>query len=433
MNNGRSTILVVAPLYRPAEAPGAARAGSFVDELARRGWHCRVLTVASNDSPASDSLPLRHTPDGFFGGALARVRLSRLKTTFQIPDDHAIWGLRAIRTGLSVARREKVVAVFSSTMPGTAAVAGGVLARLLRVPHIADFRDPWSFNPYYVWPSRLHHAIDAWLERWVIRNAAAIVCVSDDMADALIARYPQAIDRTHVITNGVEESLVLAEEKHTAARDDFVITTAPGEYRPRQARWPYFFHGRGEDYLTTLDTLVAAIVRLTTRDRVRLRIVGAPRVDIDELNRSGVTVEAQGRLPRCDFLNLLRDSDLLYLPGHENPHIHARGISIPTRLYEYLAAGRSVVVTAGEGATRTFAAQQIGAKVLPPADIDALAAALELEIDLWIREGRQFYPRLDLPTREGLAADLADLVDAVTTVPPPRPPRRPRRGGAQHR
>jgi glycosyltransferase involved in cell wall biosynthesis len=414
MNEG-PTILVVAPLYRPAEAPGASRVGSFVDELARRGWQCQVLTVAS-ESPTADSLPLRHAPDGPVGRALARVRLSRLKTTFQIPDDHAMWGLRAIRMGLAVARRANVVAVYSSTMPGTAAVVGGVLARCLRVPHVADFRDPWSFNPYYVWPSRFHHAIDARLERWVIRNAAAVVCVSEDMASALVARHPHATDRTRVVPNGAEQSLFLAEETHVGAADAFVITTSPGEYSPRQARWPYFFHGGTSDYVATLDTLVAAIARLPMRDRIRLRIVAAPHVDVEELNRSGVAMEVLGRLPRRDFLNLLRDSDLLYLPGHENPHIHARGISIPTRLYEYLAAGRSIIVTTGEGATRTFLAQQVGAKVLPPTDVEALAGALEYEFDLWMREGRQFYARADIPTREVLAADLADLVEEVTTA-----------------
>jgi glycosyltransferase involved in cell wall biosynthesis len=407
------TLLVVAPVYAPTEAPGALRTASFVHEAVRRGWEVRVLTVDAPGETPLEAVPLRHHPERSLAHALERVRLARLATTFRVPDAHALWGVRAFRAGLAIARQRPVAAVVSSSLPGSAALVGASLAKRLGVPHVADFRDPWSFNPYYVWPSRLHQRLDALLERRVLRDAAAIVCVSSDMADALAARNPDAASKIHVVPNGVEGAQVTADDPFPQARDEFVVATSPDHYVGRRQRWPYYFHGNEDDYTTGLAPLIEALARVRSSTPIRLRVIAAPELDLEPLAGHGVNIEIHERLPRSDFLRLTRDADLLYLPIVENPHIHSRGIAVPTRLYEFLATGRPLIVAASEGAAKDLSASQPGVTLTTPRDIDALVPAIEREIEAWRTRGRSFEPRTSVSTREQAAEAFADVLTAV--------------------
>jgi glycosyltransferase involved in cell wall biosynthesis len=406
------TLLFVAPAYTPSEAPGALRIASFVEEASRRSWDVRVLSAAGPDEAPPEVVPLRHN-ERSLAQRLERVRLARLATTFRIPDAHAYWGVRAFRAGVAIARQQEVAAVVSSSLPATAALVGAALAKRLDVPHIADFRDPWSFNPYYVWPSRLHQRVDELLERRVLRDAAAIVCVSADMAEALVARNPRVASRVHVVPNGVERSQVLADDPFPDPGEEFVIATSPDHYVGRRQRWPYYFHGNEDDYTTGLVPLVAALARVRSSTRIRLRVIAAPELDVRPLADRGVSVEIHERLPRSDFLRLTQDADLLYLPIVENPHIHSRGIAIPTRLYEFLATGRPLIVAASEGAAKDLSASQANVTVTAPRDVDALVSAIERETGAWRTDGRTFQRRGSVPTREQAAGDFAGLISTV--------------------
>jgi glycosyltransferase involved in cell wall biosynthesis len=407
------TLLIVAPVYSPSDAPGALRIASFVEEVKKRGWDVRVLTVDEPGEIPAEAVPLRHHPDRSLAHILQRARLARVATTFRIPDAHALWGIRAFRAGAAIARQQPVAAVVSSSLPGTAVLVGAALARRLSVPHIADFRDPWSFNPYYVWPSRLHQRLDALLERRVLREASAILCVSADMADSLADRNPSAASRIHVVPNGVERSQVMIDDPFPDAGNDFVVATSPGHYVARRQRWPYFFHGKEDDHTTGLVPLVKALARIRGTTQIRLRVLAAPEIDVEPLADHSVQVEIHERLPRGEFLRLTHDADLLYLPIVENPHIHSRGIAVPTRLYEFLATGRPLIVAASDGAAKDLSSSQPGVTLTAPGDVDALVQAIEGEIDAWHTSGRTFYPRDSVPTREEAAGDFADIVATV--------------------
>jgi len=407
------SLLVVAPVYSPIEAPGALRVESFVEEAIRRGFAVRVLTVDAPGERPPETVPLRHHPERSLAHALERVRLARLATTFRVPDAHALWGIRAYRAGLAAARQQPVAAVVSSSLPGSAALVGWALSNRLGVPHVADFRDPWSFNPYYVWPSRLHQRLDAFLERRVLRQASAIVCVSADMAAALAARNPEVASRIYVVPNGVERSQLIADDGYPHGGDEFVLATSPDHYVRRRQRWPYYFHGHEDDYTTGLAPLVQALAEVRNSAPIRLRVIAAPELDVQRLAGSAVTVEIHERLPRSEFLRLTQDADLLYLPIVENTHIHPRGIAVPTRLYEFLATGRPLVVAASDGAAKDVSDAQPAVTVVAPGDVAALVPAIESAIEAWRVGGRTFQRRDSVTTREQAAVEFADIVATV--------------------
>jgi glycosyltransferase involved in cell wall biosynthesis len=396
------TILFVAPLYRPEAAPGAQRIGSFVDELERRGWCCKVLTTPS-DSSLPNVLRLPHKP-GALAQRLGRFRLARLATVLHVPDQYAPWGLRTVRAGSQLS---DVAAVVSSSLPGTAAVTGAAIAHRLGVPHVTDFRDPWGFNPYYAWPSRTHHRLDRLLERLVLQRASALVCVSEPMRDAYLDRHPELRDRVHVVPNGVESALVARMDVPAHAGHDFLISSSPGPYRPRHRRWPYYFLGGEHDHTAGLEGLLNAVEQLRDADRISIEVIGAAALDAES---SHVTVLPA--LERQRFIAQTRRADLLFLPVVENPHIHRRGIAVPTRLYEYLATGRELIMSAGDGAATDLARGLPGVFVVPPNDAEALVQCVYERFSVWRDQGRQFHPR-DVPTREAAAATFADLVETI--------------------
>jgi glycosyltransferase involved in cell wall biosynthesis len=396
------TILFVAPLYRPESAPGAQRIGSFVDELENRGWCCKVLTTPA-DSRLPNVLRLPHKP-GALTQRLGRFRLARLGTIFHVPDQYAPWGFRTFRAGSQLS---EVAAVVSSSLPGTAAVAGAAIAHRLSVPHVADFRDPWGFNPYYAWPSRTHHRLDQLLERLVLERASALVCVSEPMRDAYLDRHPELQDRVHVVPNGAEAALVARTDVPAHAGDGFLISSSPGPYRPRHRRWPYYFLGGEHDHTAGLEILLNAVGQLRDAHRISLEVIGAADFDGASANVTVLPI-----LERQRFITQTRRADLLFLPVVENPHIHRRGIAVPTRLYEYLATGRELIMSAGEGAATDLAQGLPGVFVVPPNDAEALAQRVDERFSVWRDHGRQFHPR-DVPTREAAAATFADLVETV--------------------
>jgi glycosyltransferase involved in cell wall biosynthesis len=249
----------------------------------------------------------------------------------------------------------------------------------------------------------------------VLRSAAAIVCVSSDMADAIASRNPDLAARIHVVPNGVERSQLKADDPFPESGDEFVVATSPDHYVARRRRWPYYFHGSESDYTTGLVPLVTALAQVRSDRPIRLRVVAAPEIDIEPLVGRPVSVEVHERLPRNEFLRLSQDADLLYLPVVQNPHIHSRGIAIPTRLYEFLATGRPLIVAASDGAAKDLSRSQAGVTVTAPGDVAALVQTIEGEIGSWRTKGRAFHPRASVPTREQAAERFADILANVTS------------------
>jgi len=410
------TILLLAPSFPPATTPGAARVASFVDEFRRRTWRTVVLTAGEGNGRGDDVIELRHVEAGPVQRVLAPLRMSRVATTLRIPDAHAVWLVRAVRAAQRLHRTEHFDLVISSALPASASLAGAVIAARLGIPHVADFRDPWSFNPYYVWPTRAHQRIDALLEGRVVSSAAAVLAPSPEMVDALVSRHPSARAKAHVVLNGVEEHLIREVDDGPAGGDEFVITTVRSPYVQRRQRWPYYFHGDVDSFVSTPQVLIRSLEQTGLSVPVRVRVVGSDARDVDVAGarEAGIAVDFEPRVDRQRALYVMVDTDLIFHPVASNVHVHPRGIAIATRLYEYLATGRELVIAAGDGASRDLGSRFPGVYVINPGDSDALSSVLRERVDAWRAHGRGFYPRPDVPTREAAAVQVADLLAGLT-------------------
>ena len=220
--------------YAPSNAIGAARTTALATYLSSHGDD---VTVIGNDSTESAAGRVPEfggvrvfcvtRPPRFLSRAAARVRgqnqptnptgdtrkrrhafrpyLSRLvarlaKSAVDFPDPSAPWSRQAFKVGLEATRHWHPDVILVSGPPFSSFIPASRLARRLRVPWVADYRDLWSNSTYYPYlaPRR---PLDALLERLVLRDAAALVTVSEPLADELGRLHGRHAD---VVLNGHE-------------------------------------------------------------------------------------------------------------------------------------------------------------------------------------------------------------------------------------
>jgi glycosyltransferase involved in cell wall biosynthesis len=312
-------------------------------------------------------------------------------------------------------------------------LSGWVLARLKRARLVVEVRDLWPaiFVELGVLTNRRVIALLERLELAAYAAADQVVVVSEGFRADLIRRGVPP-EKVHTIRNGVD-----------------VRRFAPGqpadpEVRARLGASPddcLVLYAGTHGISQGLPAVADAAALLDGRDGLDSRDGGGGRGGLDGLGgRAGAVRFAfvgdgadKRRLERRVAGHRLRNTVLLPgVPNSEMPALLAAAdiclvplrdvplfaTFIPSKMFEYLAAGKAVV-----GAVRGEAAQilaEAGAVVVPPEDSAALAAALaDLAAAPWRRAelawaGRDFVERSY--DRAALAREYRKVLDLALTT-----------------
>jgi len=320
-----------------------------------------------------------------------------------IPDNESGWVLPAIRRGaFDEARAWRPDVIYSSAPPWTGQLVAAALQRLLRRPWVADFRDPWARAPWRgdrYWFAR---RAAAWLERRVIRRADRVVFVAAANRDDFAAVYGSACAaKFDVVPNGCDPSEFEAIGQVDEPQGPFVLLHAGSLYAGR-----------------TPVPLFRAIAQALAEGRIdragfRLRFLGQnamPGADLPGTCRQlGIddVVEFLPRVPREQGLRAMMSASSLLLlqPGH--------AVSVPGKLYEYMASGRPIFAIADEGETAELVRRTPAGTSVTAGDegviADALVAAISRRRQPILRTPRELYDG-----RIG-AARIVDILGAVRT------------------
>jgi glycosyltransferase involved in cell wall biosynthesis len=201
----------------------------------------------------------------------------------------------------------------------------------------------------------------------MVRAAAAVVAVTDNLKVLLVRDYAARPEQVVVLPNGVDVELFRPLDRAAALRE---TALDPG------ARYAVFT-GLFAEWVD-FDTLLRAFARVAaTRPEARLLLVGdgaeRPRVEslVDELGlRSQIVLT--GFVPERERLATLLGAATVCLVAHRPEHCARIGVS-PVKLAEYLAAGRAVVAAEMPGVKEVVAGAGI---VFPAEDVDAAAEAV---------------------------------------------------------
>jgi glycosyltransferase involved in cell wall biosynthesis len=248
-----------------------------------------------------------------------------------------------------------------------------------------------------------------WLERRLLQGAVAVVTVGRDMRESVVGRYPSVADRTAMIPNWGEIDRVRPGDRSVNSllrslglTNRFVVLYAGNLGRPND-----------------IDTIVEAARRLRGETDCHFLFVGdgAKVGRLEAAVRSGHldNVTILGPLPRDQqsiFLNACDLGIVTLVPG-------MKGVAVPSRLYNLLAAGRPILALADSGSEIDLVVREENVGwVSPPGDVDRCVGA--------IRDAASDRPRLaQMAVRARAVAErrfseeigLAAYRDLVESVP----------------
>jgi glycosyltransferase involved in cell wall biosynthesis len=288
--------------------------------------------------------------------ALVQARLASRRLL--VPDENVSWNLTSIPAALRIARKHGIDAVLTTSPPGSVHLVGAAVKKATGATWVADLRDSLVAHPHRRADSpgsrakaKAHESV----ARLVARQADAITCVSDAIADEVRALEPRS--RVVTISNGCDF-------------DDF----AGLEYRPgprfRITHTGSFFGRRDpRPFLTAL---------AESGLDVEARFVGDFRSSDREFADSlglGDRLRLIPYAPRRTALELQRDSDALLLLI---PEAGGRGKGVLSgKVFEYLAAERPILAAVPPGGAAAELIEETRAGVVaPPDDVEALKEAL---------------------------------------------------------
>jgi len=283
-----------------------------------------------------------------------------LPSVVHLPDKHFPAILRAVKAGVALHARRPVGLLFSWAQYHSCSLVALRLKKILDLPWVAHFSDPWRASPY---PRRTIHErwINAKLEEAVIAAADAVVFVNEETLDSTMARYPRAWrEKTAVIPHCFDPHLYPSK---TSAHAGMVIRHIGNFYGHR---------GPGR--------LLEAIARLRGADEsylqgVRLEFVGgvgpAQGKEVQQLGL-GQVVHFRPAVAYLESLREMREADVLLLVEDAT----TRNLFLPSKLIDYLGAGRPVFAITATSGPAARLLTDTGDVVVPPDDVDGIASAL---------------------------------------------------------
>jgi glycosyltransferase involved in cell wall biosynthesis len=351
-------ILIVSFFYPPFSSIGGLRVSKMSKYLGELGWDVRVLTTDRDDVPADLALEIpvervvrahardiNAVPKLVLGRRRVRTHGFEMSGRFRplhiagaayreltnFPDGQIGWYRPAVSAGDTLIAGWRPDVVFSSALPATSHLVARRLAKKHGIPWAAEYRDPWtdSRSRRRIWPLR---GLERVLEDRTVRDASAIVTVSDAWGAQLAARFPGAA--IHVIPNGFDSADYQLDLE--PRRDGPLSLLYTGRLYPRQDPRPLFLAIR-----TLLDAGT-----VDARD-VRVRFVGrylsSARDAASAFGLLGSVVEIEAPIAHHDALAEQRRAHALVMFLGADDDVGWR----PAKLYEYLGARRPILMVGG--------------------------------------------------------------------------------------
>jgi colanic acid biosynthesis glycosyl transferase WcaI len=354
-------ILFVSHYFYPEVGAPQTRILETAQRLSDRGHEVTVLTGFPN-------YPDGVIPDAYRGHVLLREQVGDIRVVrsavYPTPNsgftrrlvNHASFALTSMIASPIVGRHDVVVA---ETPPLFTAVAAALIARGRGMPMVLNVADLWPESAVQLGALSNPRAIrlaEA-LESFAYRHSATITVPTGGMRTSLLARGEPAEKVVH-LPNAVDP-------------DRFAASAPPNSGARRVIYCGTVGIAQG------VGTLIDAAAELSgPNDDFEFMIVG-DGAERAELARSagerGLTnVHFEGRVPRERVPELIGSADVAVLCLRDVPLFED---ALPSKMLEYMAAGRPVVASAVGDAARLLERSDAGI-ACPPGDATALAAGI---------------------------------------------------------
>src|SRR5437764_5531635 len=353
-------LLLVTLYFPPAGGGGVQRPLKFASHLPALGIETHVLAPDDPKWVHEDvDLPLptqawvhraryvgprgRRLADELHGRSgldLVRLQASAVGRRLLLPDENVTWNATAIPKAISIARREGIDVVLTTSPPGSVHLIGAAVRRATGAKWVADLRDSIALHPHRSSEglgARAKQKARAGIAHLVARQADAIVTAAEAISVETRGLSPKG--RVVTIPNGCDfdDFTGLA---YTPS-DRFRVTHAGPFFGKRDPR--PFLQGPGAAGLEAIPVRFLGDFRPADREFME-RLGLADRVELIE------------HVPRRESLRLQRNSEALLLLI---PDAGGRGRGVLSgKVFEYLAAERPVLaIVPPDGAPRSLSAR----------------------------------------------------------------------------
>jgi glycosyltransferase involved in cell wall biosynthesis len=364
-------LLAVSWELPPMYGPRGTQVWRSLNALGERGWRSTVVSMAPRRGgphwrdgvdaapPAASEVVRVASPEE---SLLVRVASRVAPPLRRLPDPQRVWVGRATRAALRAAAATSFDGLVTFAQPWSDHLVGLRAHKAARLPWVAHFSDPWVDSPYAgaTWqPDRARR-----MEADVIREASGIVFVTAETADLVMRKYPAAMrDKVSIVPHGFEASR----------------TPAPSPRRPGPLRLVHT--GRFYEGVRTPSALLQAVARLNERAPLTgvldLTFVGPFNHEYAAEAAGlgvGTLVAFRDRVSRADADALAADADVLLVI--DAPVSGGASVFLPSKLIDYLPMRKPILGLTPEPGAAASLLRRLGGAVVPPGDVDAIAAAI---------------------------------------------------------
>jgi glycosyltransferase involved in cell wall biosynthesis len=360
------TLLIVTTHFPPDARPGTHRVIRFIKYLVQLGWDVSVLTLTPEcrlHKARQDPALMEKIPSSVKVYHTTAPRLCWPWTglhSYLVPDIEATWIPFACHKGLKIIREAGIACLFSTAPPWTTHVICWWLKRHTGIKWVADIRDPWTRRPWMPAAIRrgVRYAILKKIERTMIHAADRVILNTEPLYQDFCSYYHE-VEATKFLTimNGIDpDDYRNLQAVSDSSNDRFVITHGGSLYRKRDPR----------PFLKAVSELVKD--RAIAEDELLVQFIGGidPEFDLPQWVRDfalEAVVRLEPPIPHEQYLQRLAASDLLLC-------IQPRtDLQVPSKLFEYMAVAKPVLVLTHDGATRDVVKQYGRGTVVEPEDV----------------------------------------------------------------
>jgi len=345
LSSTKKKVLVISYYFPPEKQADPYPTYSWVKYLGEYGWEPVVLTrewPGSRDFDRDAGINVHRTPykqmypvliglkKKMFGGRMVSRLINFILQNFLLyPDSQKGWYVDAYPAALEIIRREKIDVIISVSTPWTAHLIADALNRSTGVPWVADYRDPWTQD--IAAKKRL---------KWIIRNR-----VSRAMEKKVCASSSQVIHASKYWAENL--SKLLGRKVHDIPNgfdlDDFKDMK---DEIPDEEVFTISYIGSLHFVQETgvfLDGFRAFIDReRILPEKCRILFVGSDNIDriVKKDDRVKNYIKSIRYVPKKEAISYMMKSHVLLLFMS-----HLLKGWYPTKVFEYLAAGRPILAT----------------------------------------------------------------------------------------
>jgi glycosyltransferase involved in cell wall biosynthesis len=356
----RKKVLIITYYWPPSGGIGVLRCLKFAKYLRKYGWEPIIYAPEGAEYPYLDDSNFKDIPENLTvikGGIIEpfsafKFLSGRKKTSvnnilhvrekqslvdklaiwirgnFFIPDARSLWIKPSVKRLKKYLEENPVDAIFTDGPPHTNTAIGTRLAELTRIPHLADFQDPWTQIDYYKlfkitkWADRKHRMMEQKTFKW----AKKITIASPSWKTDLESIGAKNVD---VLYYGYDEndfsSLVInPDEKFTVCHSGLLG-----------------FDRNPENLFAAIRQLIDEVPLFG--EHFKLKLMG--QIDfmvVEAIKKYNITnnVDFLGTVSRSQSLQEICGSWMLFLPLNQADNIKGR---IPGKFYEYIRAKRPII------------------------------------------------------------------------------------------